>query len=88
VNDPIQFLHPVPIARQKPKVVSAEKPAFVEKRQSKHKRHFDELDEDSQLTNVEDYFQVNVFYTMLDIINIQMKQRCAAMLSIIEKFAV
>ena len=64
------------------------KPAFKEKRQSKHKRHFDELAEDSRLTGAEDCFRVNVFYAMLDIVNTQMKQRFAAMLAVTEKFAV
>jgi hypothetical protein len=43
----------------------AVKPAFQEKRQFKHKRHFDELAEDSRLTDAEDCFRINVFYDML-----------------------
>jgi len=63
-------------------------PTFEQKRKSKRKRHFDELAEDSRLTDPEECFQINVFYAVLDIVNSLMKQRLAAMLAVNEKFSV
>jgi hAT family C-terminal dimerisation region len=63
-------------------------PTFEQKRKSKRKRHFDELAEDSRLTDPEDCFRINVFYAVLDIVNSQLKQRFAAMLAVNEKFSV
>ena len=40
------------------------------------------------MADAEDCFRVNVFYAMLDIVNTQMKQRFAAMVTVTEKFAV
>jgi len=63
-------------------------PTFEQKRKSKRKRHFDELAEDSRLTDPEECFRINVFYAVLDIVNSLMKQRLAAMLAVNEKFSV
>jgi len=58
-------------------------PTFEQKRKSKCKRHFDELAEDSRLTDPEECFRINVFY-----VNSQFKQRFTAMLAVNEKFSV
>jgi len=63
-------------------------PTFDQKRKSKRKRHFDELAEDSRLTDPEECFRINVFYAVLDIVNSQLKQRFATMLAVNEKFSV
>jgi len=63
-------------------------PIFEQKRKSKRKRHFDELAEESRLTDPEECFCISVFYAVLDIVNSQLKQRFAAMLAVNEKFSV
>jgi hypothetical protein len=63
-------------------------PSYAEKRKTKRKRHFDELAEDSRLTDPEDCFRVNVFYKMLDIASGQITQRFAAVTHVVEKFSV
>jgi len=37
-------------------------PTFEQKRKSERKRHFDELTEDSRLTDPAECFRINVFY--------------------------
>ena len=62
--------------------------SFAEKRKTKRKRHFDELTEDSRLTDPEDCFRVNVFYKMIDIATSQITQRFAAVAKVVEKFSI
>jgi hypothetical protein len=62
-------------------------PCFADKRRTKRKRHFDELADDSRLSDPEDCFRVNVFYKMLDIASNQITQRFAAMTTVVQKFA-
>ena len=63
-------------------------PIFEQKRQSKRKRHFDELAEDSRLDDPEDCFRVNVFNAALDILITQLKQRFTAMITVTDRFSV
>ena len=52
---------------------------FERIRISKIKRHFDELSEDTRLTDPEDSFRVNVFYVTVDTVTTQLQQRLIAM---------
>lgn len=63
-------------------------PSFAQKRKSKRKRHFEELAEDSRLTDPENCFRVNVFYKMLDIASNQITSRFEAITAVVEKFSV
>ena len=63
-------------------------PIFEQKRQSKRKRQFDELAEDSRLDDPEDCFRVNVFNAALDILITQLKQRFTAMITVTDRFSV
>jgi hypothetical protein len=61
---------------------------FEQKRFSKTKRHFDELSEDTRLTDPEDSFRVNVFNITVDTVTTQLQQRFIAMKHLAEKFSV
>ena len=61
---------------------------FEQKRISKTKRHFDELSEDTRLTDTEELFRVNVFNVTVDTFTTQLQQRFFAMKYLAEKFSV
>ena len=48
---------------------------FTATRVKKVKRHFDELSEDSRLSDAEHYFRVNVFNACIDVVTQQLSQR-------------
>ena len=61
---------------------------FEQKRISKTKRRFDELSEDTRLTDPEGSFRVNVFDVTVDTVTTQLQQRFIAMKHLAEKFSV
>jgi hypothetical protein len=50
-------------------------PCFADKRKTKRKRHFDELADDSRLSDPEDCFRINVYYKMIDTASSQITRR-------------
>ena len=63
-------------------------PKFKDTRVSRTKRHFDELAEDSRLTNAEERFRVNVFYCLIDTVTSQLTQRFTSMNNLVTKFSI
>lgn len=61
---------------------------FKDTRVSKKKRHFDELSEDSRLTNPEARFRINVFNCLIDTVTSQLTQRFTAMNKLVAKFSI
>lgn len=61
-------------------------PQFTQKRMSKVKSHFDELSTDHRFLNSEERFKLNVFYSTIDIITSQLKNRFKSFSHINEKF--
>lgn len=64
------------------------KAKFKDKRVSKTKRHFDELAEDSRLTNAEQRFRINVFNCLIDTVTSQLTQRFTQMNYLVTKFSI
>lgn len=63
-------------------------PKFQDLRVAKKKRHFDELAEDTRLTNAEQRFQITVFNCVIDIVTTQLTQRFTSMNNVTAKFSV
>ncbi len=63
-------------------------PKFQDIRVAKKKRHFDELAEDTRLTNAEQRFRIMVFNCVIDIVTSQLTQRFTAMNNIAARFSV
>ena len=63
-------------------------PKFQDIRVAKKKRHFDELAEDTRLTNAEQRFRITVFNCVIDTVTSQLTQRFTAMNNIAAKFSV
>ncbi len=63
-------------------------PKFQDTRVSKKKRHFDELAEDTRLTNAEQRFRITVFNCVIDTVTSQLTQRFMAMNDIASKFSI
>ena len=61
---------------------------FKDTRLSKTKRHFDELAEDSRLTNAEQRFRINVFNCLIDTVTSQLTQRFTSMNHLVTKFSI
>jgi Domain of unknown function (DUF4371)/hAT family C-terminal dimerisation region len=61
---------------------------FKDTRVTRKKRHFDELAEDTRLTNAEQRFRITVFNCLIDTVTTQITQRFTAMHSLITKFTV
>lgn len=59
---------------------------FMQKRQRKTKKYFNELCDDERLTDSEEYFKVNVFYRALDIIIFQLHNRFKGLKMVSERF--
>ena len=60
---------------------------FEQKRISKTKRHFDELSEETKLTDPEGSFHANVFNVTVDTVTTQLEHRFIAMKHLAEKFS-
>lgn len=61
-------------------------PKFKDTRVPRTKRHFDELAEDSRLTNAEVRFRINVFNCLIDTVTSQLTQRFTSMNNLVTKF--
>ena len=61
---------------------------FANKRTGKTKRHFDDLCEDSRLSNPEDRFRVSVYYRLIDTVTSQLSRRFTAMNEVIDSFSI
>ena len=61
---------------------------FEQKRISKTKRYFDELSEETRITDQEDSFRVTVIDVTVDTVTIQLQQVFIAMKDLAEKFSV
>ena len=62
-------------------------PKFQDKRLIRRKRHFDELSEDTRLTDVEMRFRVTVYNPIIDTVDSQLQNRFVAMNDITQKFS-
>ena len=63
-------------------------PVFVEKRQPKVKKHFDELAEDHRFSDTEVCFRVNVYNRLLDIAYNQIENRFTSLQTILDEFSI
>lgn len=61
-------------------------PTFQAKRQRKVKKHFDELSSDHRFESSEEFFKINVYYFVIDIIRNQITRRFSAMLAVKQTF--
>ena len=61
---------------------------FKDTRVARKKRHFDELAEDTRLTNADERFRVTVFNCLIDTVTSQLTNRFTAMNNLIKKFSI
>ncbi|KAF5281918.1 hypothetical protein FQR65_LT14444 [Abscondita terminalis] len=60
---------------------------FSNKRCRTVKKHFDELAQDHRFENAENFFKVNTFYRVVDIVSVQLRKRFAGLQTVADLFS-